>query len=75
MPFSDWSNEHRKSVGGVTVVCVIAAIGSIVWQVMGQRHTIMMQMPDAYFSADDGKTFFVAGGDSAPPFDYHGQEG
>jgi hypothetical protein len=73
MAFSEWCNEHRKIVGAVTVVCVVAAIGSIVWQLMGQRHTLMTKMPDAFFSVDDGRTFFVAGGDNYPPFDYQGQ--
>jgi gamma-glutamylcyclotransferase (GGCT)/AIG2-like uncharacterized protein YtfP len=73
MAFSEWCNEHRRIVGGVAVVCVVAALGSIVWQVMGQRHGIMTKLPDRYFSADDGKTFFVASADNIPPFDYHGQ--
>jgi hypothetical protein len=73
MGFSEWCNEHRRTAVGVGVVCVVAAIGSIVWQVMGQRHGIVTKLPDAYFSVDDGKTFFVAGGENYPPFDYQGQ--
>ncbi|HEY1685624.1 MAG TPA: hypothetical protein VGG19_12730 [Tepidisphaeraceae bacterium] len=72
MASSDWCNEHRKTVGTVTVLCVVAAIGSIVWQVMGQRHAVMTKLPDRYFSADDGKTFFSASSDNIAPFDYQG---
>jgi hypothetical protein len=73
MAFSDWCNEHRRIAGSVAVVCVVAAIGSVVWQVMGNRHVLMTKMPDQYFSVDDGKNFFVAGGDNVPPFDYRGK--
>lgn len=72
MGFSEWCNEHRGIVGSVLVVFVLAAIGSIVWQVMGQRHKIMTTLPDAYFSVDDGKSFFVSSGDNYPPFEYQG---
>jgi hypothetical protein len=74
MGFSEWCNEHRRTAGSVAVVCVVAAIGSIVWQVMGQRRTIVTHLPDQFFSVDDGKTFFATGSDNFPPFDYHGQE-
>lgn len=73
MGFRDWCNEHRGIVSIVVVLCVLVAIGSIVYQVLGNRRKITTGLPDSYFSVDDGKTFFVAGGNNIPPFDYHGK--
>ena len=73
MAFRDWCNEHRGIVTGVVIVCILVAIGSIVWQIIGNRRRIITKLPDAFFSVDDGKTFFVAGGNNVPPFDYQGK--
>jgi hypothetical protein len=67
-------NENPRATAGVIGAIVVFAIGVVVMQVRASRHMIATQLPDSYFSADDGQTFFTASGDNVPPFDYKGQQ-
>jgi hypothetical protein len=66
-------NEHPRVTAVVIGVIVIASIGAVVMQVRAGRHSITTRLPDAFFTVDDGQTFFTAGGDNVPPFDYQGK--
>jgi hypothetical protein len=70
----EWVNNHPKVAIGVGVAIVVLAISLIVTQVLAGRHRYPSGPPTDYFTADDGKTFFAAGEDNIPPFDYGGQQ-
>jgi hypothetical protein len=74
MGVREWLDQHRQAATGIGVGIVVIAIASVVWQVMAQRKTYPTALPDSYFTADDGKTFFVANSENIPPFDYKGQQ-
>ena len=65
-------DNARLTIGAVSVI-VLAAVGFVVIQVLAARPKIQTNLPDAYFSADDGKTFFVGNSASVPPFDHDGK--
>jgi len=69
-----WISEHARLATGLFAALVLIAVGSIVAQVVANRHKFPNSSPDAFFSVDDGKTFFVASTDNVPPFDYKGQQ-
>jgi hypothetical protein len=66
-------NEDRRVSAGIAAVVVVVAVASIVIQVLAGRRRFPSRLPDAFFSADDGRTFFAAGSDNVPPFDYKGR--
>jgi hypothetical protein len=68
-----WLNENPKIAIGLLSAIVVIGVGSIVMQVLASRHGYPTQLPDSYFTVDDGKTFFVANSSNIPPFDYEGQ--
>jgi hypothetical protein len=74
MGIREWSENHPRVTYGVVGACVVVAITTIVVNVMAGRHAYPTKPPDSYFTIDDGKTFFVAGSDNYPPFDYKGQQ-
>jgi hypothetical protein len=74
MGIREWSENHPRVTYGVVGACVVAAVTTIVLNVMAGRHAYPTRAPDSYFSVDDGKTFFVASSDNYPPFDYKGQQ-
>src|SRR5689334_18457002 len=62
---------------GITtlVVCglVLLAVVGVVVQVLANRRGFSSKLPDAFYTVDDGKSFFVANTENVPPFDYKGQ--
>jgi hypothetical protein len=70
----EWLNEHPKVTAGGGIVIVGLAIAFIVIQVLASRHRYPSGPLPAYFTDDDGKTFFVDGSDNVPPFDHKGQQ-
>jgi hypothetical protein len=68
-----WLNEHRGVTTGAVAAAVALTVGLIVMQVLASRRTITTKLPDAYFTFDDGKTFFTANTTNIPPFDYQGK--
>jgi hypothetical protein len=66
-------NENPRVTAAVIGAIVIASVGAVVMQVRSGRHMIAARLPDAFFSVDDGQTFFTAGGENVPPFDYQGK--
>jgi hypothetical protein len=73
MGVRQWLNEHRGFTTGLVGAAVAIAVGLIVMQVLASRRTITTKLPDAYFTIDDGKTFFTANTTNIPPFDYQGK--
>ena len=74
MGVRQWFNENRGLTTGAAGIVVLAAVGFVVMQVLAARPKIQSGLPDAYFTVDDGKTFFVANSASVPPFDHKGQK-
>ena len=70
----EWVNNHPKVAIGVGVAIVVLAVSLVVEQVLASRHRYPSGPPTEYYTADDGKTFFAAGEDNIPPFDYGGQQ-
>jgi hypothetical protein len=68
----DWLNQHPKVAFAGGCVFVLAAIGMIAGYVMASRHRFPAGPPEAYFTTDDGQTYFAAGDDNFPPFDHGG---
>jgi hypothetical protein len=56
-------------VAGVLLVTIVA----IVLQVLSTRKRYPEGLPSAYYTVDDGKTYFVAGMENVPPFAHDGQ--
>jgi hypothetical protein len=56
-------------IGGV----VVLAAGFIAYQVWASRPKFRMDLPNSYYTVDDGKTFFVANSSNIAPFDYKGK--
>jgi hypothetical protein len=73
MGVRQWFNDNARLTMLAVGVIVVAAVGIVVMQVMASRPKIRSGLPDAYFSGDDGKTFFVANSTSVPPFDHKGK--
>jgi hypothetical protein len=74
MGIREWSEKHPKALISLVSACIGLTIVTVVVQVLAGRRTITTQVPDGYFTVDDGKTFFVASGSNIPPFDYQGQQ-
>jgi hypothetical protein len=68
-----WFHRHPKVTTGLTAVLVFVAIATIALQVLGSRKRYADHLPTAYFTTDDGKTYFVAGMENVPPFEHNGQ--
>jgi len=69
-----WLNEHPAVAAGIVTGVVALAIGVIVVQVLGARQKIPSSLPKAFYTVDDGKTFFEMGSENIAPFDYKGKE-
>ena len=73
MGLRDQLNEHPKITATATATAVLLLISFVVVQVLASRRTYQMKMPQAYYTVDDGKTFFALGSENVPPFDYKGK--
>ena len=74
MGVRQWFNQNPRVTAGVVAVVVLVAVGFVVMQVLASRPKIQSNLPDAYFTDDDGKTFFTANSASIPPFDRNGKQ-
>jgi hypothetical protein len=74
MGVRQWFNDNARLTAVAVTVVVLAAVGFVVMQVLAARPKIQSGLPDAYFTTDDGKTFFVGNSASVPPFEYKGQQ-
>lgn len=65
-------NKNPMITTGATIAVIVLAIGFIVWEVLPPRPP---RIPTkAYFSDDDGATYFVDDIMLYPPFDHNGKE-
>jgi hypothetical protein len=71
-------NENPAIGAGIGIGIVVIAIGIIVWQFMGSSRTQVLTGPvtgdQAYYSDDDGKTFFADDMKKLTPFPHAGKE-
>ena len=74
MGFREWTNNHPKTTYGIVGGCVLACIGAIGAEVLAGRRSFPTSMPDAYFTTDDGKSYFQASMTNYPPFQHDGAE-
>lgn len=73
MEIRDYLNEHKGVAVGATIAIVVLAIAGVAW-VSSAGHTNSDGSPRAaFFTQDDGKTFFVDDASKIPPFDYNGK--
>lgn len=73
MGLREWFNQHPTTTAWIVGGCVVLSLGAVAMQLLGGRRAIQVQVPDTYFSVDDGKTFFAANGANVPPFNYEGK--
>jgi len=73
MGLRQWLNSNPRTASVALGGVVAIGIGAIVVQVMGSRQKFPTRLPEAYFSVDDGKSYFTFGSENLPPFDYKGQ--
>lgn len=66
-------NENPAMTTGVTAGILILAIVIIAWQAMGPRGGTPPIPTKAFFSDDDGQTWFVDSVEKIPPFDHNGK--
>lgn len=67
-------NQNSRLTISVVGVTAMLATAFVVMQVFAGRKAFPLKSPEAYFSDDDGKTFFVASDDSVAPFDHNGKQ-
>jgi hypothetical protein len=70
----EWLNQHPNVAIGGGIGVVLLAVVLIVVEIRAGRHRYPAAAPNLYFTADDGKTFFVASVENVAPFDYDGQQ-
>lgn len=73
MSFRQFVNRNPSIMIGVVVVVVLVA-GYVLYSQFAPRGSGAVGGNKAYYSVDDGKTFFADSRDKIPPFDYNGQE-
>ena len=72
MDVREWLNKHPRVTYSVAGVCLLAVVGVVAAEMLGNRHEIRTSAPEHYFSVDDGKTYFSTSGSHIAPFDYNG---
>lgn len=66
-------NEKPAIATGATVAIIVLAIGAIIWQLNGGGMGENGGFSKAFFTADDGATFFVDNNEKIPPFQKNGK--
>jgi len=67
----DTLNEHRQLITGATIGIIVIVLGLIVWEMLP---TPAAKAPSsAFYSDDDGKTWFKDDYDKIAPFDHNGK--
>src|SRR5579863_54192 len=79
MGLRQWMNENQLMAGGIAAVLVVLAIIVVVWQMTrttGNAPPPPLGTPDltkAYYSDDDGKTYFADSVRKVTPFTHGGK--
>ena len=66
-------NENPVVTTVLTVAIMAAAISFIVWRSLNRNNSTSKLPTTAYFSDDDGKTWFIDDAKKVPPFDHNGK--
>lgn len=67
--------EKKRGVSvGLAVVLLVVGVGGIVWQLMARGGDTRNNIPNEFFTADDGQTFFTASATNVAPFDHDGKQ-
>lgn len=74
MGIRDAMNAHPQATKGVVSLFVLVAVAAVGVQLFGGQRRVATELPDVYFTDDDGKTFFAASQDNIPPFDHNGKQ-
>jgi hypothetical protein len=74
MGIREWTEKHPKAIVSLVGACICVTLVTVVVQVLAGRRSITTQVPDSFFTVDDGKTYFTASGSNIPPFDYEGHQ-
>lgn len=74
MGIRDWSNKHPKATASIGGGLIIVFVSVIAAEVLANRHGYPSGLPNAYYTINDGKTYFVANTSNFPPFEHGGQE-
>lgn len=74
MGFRDSLNNNPGVTTGATVGIIVVMLGVIVWRLIGaDTSSYAPPSTKAFFSDDDGATFFVDERTKVPPFDHNGK--
>ena len=73
MGIREWANKNQKQATLAASGIVLLGIGVIVYEVLASRQRYPTDVPDAYYSVDDGQSYFVSKGSNVAPFDYGGK--
>jgi len=65
-------NKNQALTTGATIAIIVIAIGIIVWQMLPERTPRIVSK--AYYTIDDGRTWFEDTADKLTPFDKDGKE-
>jgi hypothetical protein len=65
-------NKNQTLTTGATIFIILVAIGVIVWQMLPESAPRLMSK--AYYTNDDGKTWFEDSADKIVPYDKDGKE-
>jgi len=67
--------NKSQQISMTAAVCVIViALSFIIWQMTKGGPSLSAAMTKAFYSDDDGKTWFVDDAQKIVPFDHHGKE-
>ena len=67
--------ERKKGLSvGIAMVLIVLGVGGIVWQLMGRSNDTRNNIPNEFFTDDDGQTFFTAKATNISPFDHEGKQ-
>jgi hypothetical protein len=73
MGLRDRINQNPRTTLVVASVFVTAALVLAAMHVWAGRRGIVTELPDGFFTIDDGKTYFTANLSNVAPFDYQGK--
>lgn len=65
-------NENPQVTTGVTIGIIVLALALIVWQLWPAAP--IQPLTQAYYTVDDGKSYFVDDIERVPPFQHEGKE-
>jgi hypothetical protein len=66
-----WLAKNKVLISAVCITVIVAALALDSWQFLNRDKDRFVNAR-AFFSTDDGKSYFTASGDLLPPFEYSG---